>query len=273
MVSGYFYASPADFAYGSVYNPEVFVKIYIAANGWANIAFNHVTVDSVDISSTHQQTGRIDQAALDHRLVEHQYNYSGPVDEKLVTIMGTVDDGISDQSFERASYRCYFIDQNGVRHASASTNLTNRFILKVPINMQGTISCTPLDLPHLTLSTVASTLASAPGDTISGETVNAASTVVAQIIESESWVDPITRKKALMTSVQTEQDPDLNMMANIATRMYANMRKKNLNVQFSSFDGGEGGVVTAAASAAMPATAGTSHPLRTPIARSSPAAI
>ena len=47
MVSGYFYADPADFAYGSVYNPEVFVKIYIDPNGWANIAFNHVTVDDV----------------------------------------------------------------------------------------------------------------------------------------------------------------------------------------------------------------------------------
>ena len=77
MVSGYFYASPADFAYGSLYNPEVFVKVYIAANGWANMAFNHVTVDGVDISSAHQYSGLADQtgtAALERRLVEHQYN-------------------------------------------------------------------------------------------------------------------------------------------------------------------------------------------------------
>ena len=33
VISGYFYADPANFAYGSQYNPEVFVKIYIAAGG------------------------------------------------------------------------------------------------------------------------------------------------------------------------------------------------------------------------------------------------
>ncbi len=77
VVSGYFYADPNDFAYGSLYNPEVFVKIYIATNGWANIAFNHVTVDNVDISSAHQYSGLADQSAtafLNDRLVEHQYD-------------------------------------------------------------------------------------------------------------------------------------------------------------------------------------------------------
>jgi hypothetical protein len=34
VISGYFYADPSDFAYGSQYNPEVFVKIYIAQSGW-----------------------------------------------------------------------------------------------------------------------------------------------------------------------------------------------------------------------------------------------
>jgi len=77
VVSGYFYADPDDFAYGSEYNPEVFVKIYIAANGWANIAFNHVTVDPVDLSSAHHYDGISDQsgsATLGSRLVEHQYD-------------------------------------------------------------------------------------------------------------------------------------------------------------------------------------------------------
>ena len=76
VISGYFYADPNDFVYGSAYNPELFVKIYIAANGWCNIAFNHVTVDNVDISSAHQYGGLADQsgmATLDRRLVEHQY--------------------------------------------------------------------------------------------------------------------------------------------------------------------------------------------------------
>ena len=80
VVSGYFYASPEDFAYGSLYNPEVFVKVYIAANGWANMAFNHVTVDGVEISSAQNYAGAADQsgtATLADRLVEHQYDGVG----------------------------------------------------------------------------------------------------------------------------------------------------------------------------------------------------
>lgn len=77
VISGYFYADPKDFAYGSVFNPEVFVKIYIASNGWANIAFNHVTVDDVAVYSAHQYQGEWDHSGtitLNGRLAEHQYN-------------------------------------------------------------------------------------------------------------------------------------------------------------------------------------------------------
>lgn len=77
IISGYFYADPKDFAYGSIYNPEVFVKIYIATNGWCNIAFNHVTVDDVTVFSSHHYAGSADQtgiSTLASRLVEHQYN-------------------------------------------------------------------------------------------------------------------------------------------------------------------------------------------------------
>ena len=80
VVSGYFYADPDDFAYGSPYNPEVFVKVYIASNGWANIAFNHVTVDDVAISSAHRYNGSVDKsgtATLETRLIEHQYDGVG----------------------------------------------------------------------------------------------------------------------------------------------------------------------------------------------------
>ena len=80
VISGYFYADPGDFAYGSVYNPEVFVKVYIASNGWANLAFNHVTVDDVGIMSAHNFEGSADQsgtATLGGRLVEHQYTGVG----------------------------------------------------------------------------------------------------------------------------------------------------------------------------------------------------
>lgn len=76
VVSGYFYADPDDFAYGSQYNPEVFVKVYIDPSGWANIAFNHVTVDDVNIYSAHRYRGVVDNngtISLSNRLAEHQY--------------------------------------------------------------------------------------------------------------------------------------------------------------------------------------------------------
>ena len=74
LVSGYFYADPADFAYGSLYNPELFVKIYIATNGWCNIAFNHVTVEDISVYSMSGEESQSSTATLDARLVEHQYN-------------------------------------------------------------------------------------------------------------------------------------------------------------------------------------------------------
>jgi hypothetical protein len=76
VVSGFFYADPKDFAYGSSYNPEVFVKIYIAVNGWTNIAFNHVTVDDVDVYSAHGYEGSPENSStitLKNRLAEHGY--------------------------------------------------------------------------------------------------------------------------------------------------------------------------------------------------------
>jgi hypothetical protein len=80
VISGYFYSDSANFAYGSPYNPEVFVKIYIAASGWCNMAFNHVTVDPVTISSAHNYSGAADQAgsvSTVNRLLEHQYSGVG----------------------------------------------------------------------------------------------------------------------------------------------------------------------------------------------------
>jgi hypothetical protein len=79
VVSGYFYADPDDFSYGSEYNPELFVKIYIDVNGWCNIAFNHVSVDPISIDSRHIRSAssvmeRTGIATLSKRLVEHQYD-------------------------------------------------------------------------------------------------------------------------------------------------------------------------------------------------------
>ena len=76
VISGCFYADPADFAYGSQYNPGVFFKVYIDPTGWTNMAFNHVTVDPVDISSAHGYAGLAEQSGtvtLSGRLLEHSY--------------------------------------------------------------------------------------------------------------------------------------------------------------------------------------------------------
>ena len=74
VVSGYFYADPSDFAYGSQYNPEVFVKIYIATSGWCNMAFNHVTVDPVTIQTAQNYAGTYNKKGTittTSRLIEH----------------------------------------------------------------------------------------------------------------------------------------------------------------------------------------------------------
>jgi uncharacterized delta-60 repeat protein len=76
VISGYFYVDPKDFEFGSVSNPEVFVKIYIRTDGWCNMAFNHVTVDDVTIASAFKYDGTPDQTGkvtLNSRLEEHPY--------------------------------------------------------------------------------------------------------------------------------------------------------------------------------------------------------
>ena len=92
VVSGYFYADPDVFAYGSVYNPEVFVKVYVAETGWANIAFNHVTVDDVSLYSAHQYSGAASKTgsiSLEGRLAEHQFDINiSPLTLKSVAISG-----------------------------------------------------------------------------------------------------------------------------------------------------------------------------------------
>jgi hypothetical protein len=98
VISGYFYADPNDFAYGSQYNPEVFVKIYIAKNGWCNIAFNHVTVDNVSVYSAHNYSGSANKTgsvALTSRLAEHQYDGVAIDNSLSAGTMGTSYDSAS----------------------------------------------------------------------------------------------------------------------------------------------------------------------------------
>ena len=96
VVSGYFYGQSNQLKEGSIYNPEVYVKIYVAKNGWANIAFNHVTVDDVEISSAHHYAGQADQTgtiSLCRRLLEHPYEGvvgSDDTETYGITVSGSV---------------------------------------------------------------------------------------------------------------------------------------------------------------------------------------
>lgn len=76
VINGYFCANPDEFAFGSLYNPEVFVKVYMATNGWCNMAFNHVSVDPVSIYTAHNDSESLSQTGnltLSNRLLEHRY--------------------------------------------------------------------------------------------------------------------------------------------------------------------------------------------------------
>lgn len=76
VVSGYLFADPGDFAFGSMFNAEAFVKLYIASNGWANIVFNHVTVDDIDVYSAHGYDGTAQQSStitLENVKTDHTY--------------------------------------------------------------------------------------------------------------------------------------------------------------------------------------------------------
>ena len=78
VVNGYLYADPSDFAYGSMNNAEAFVKVYIAANGWANIVFNHVTVDPIDVYSAHGYDGSAEQSStITLETVKTDHSYDG----------------------------------------------------------------------------------------------------------------------------------------------------------------------------------------------------
>jgi hypothetical protein len=78
VVSGYLYADPGDFAFGSMYNAEAFVKVYIASDGWANIVFNHVTVDDIDVYSAHGYDGAAQQSStITLEAVKTDHTYTG----------------------------------------------------------------------------------------------------------------------------------------------------------------------------------------------------
>ncbi len=76
---GYFHASPADVTWGSVNNPDLFVKIWFDAGGRVDVSFFHVSVPDIEVYSDLPTEGDYDQkgtATLDRRYIRHEYEYA-----------------------------------------------------------------------------------------------------------------------------------------------------------------------------------------------------
>lgn len=159
-----------------------------------------------------------------------------------VTISGKIDDGTANSPIRNAA--CRFVDQNGAQRATTTANANGEYSIVVPTNVDGNIICRPSGLQNLGLFTFSSTLGKAAGDKITGEDITPITTFVAQIIQSEHPADPSSRKTELLTIIATSQDPYLNLLAELATKLYAEMYSNTVNVNFANaaeFGGGDGG--------------------------------
>jgi TRAP transporter TAXI family solute receptor len=76
VISGKFYASPADVSWGTPGNPELFVKIWFDAGGRIDVNFFHVSVPEIDVYSAYSYDGNYDQhgtATMKSRHIRHEY--------------------------------------------------------------------------------------------------------------------------------------------------------------------------------------------------------
>ena len=105
------------------------------------------------------------------------------VPDENVTITGKVDDGTANSPIPNA--QCSFVNLGGGQRTVVNANENGEFRIVVPPDVEGHINCSPQSLRFLKLSTFSSTMGKAAGETISGEKVDPATTIVAQIIESE----------------------------------------------------------------------------------------
>ena len=167
-------------------------------------------------------------------------NGGGGGDREEVTISGTADDGTSNSPIRRAE--CTFVDLIGNRPAKTTANNDGQFSIKVPINEEGHIRCSPENIPKLILSTFLSTEGRKDGDKISGEGVTPATTVVADIIDSENPAVPTARKLELLNAIVDDTDPEhdeLSLLVQASQILFKEMMNNGIDVIFGG--GGEGG--------------------------------
>jgi carboxyl-terminal processing protease len=79
VIWGYFYASPDDVNWGSVNNPDLFVKIWFDAEGRIDVNFFHVSVPNIEVYSDFPDNSFYNRKAMtatEKRYIRHEYRYT-----------------------------------------------------------------------------------------------------------------------------------------------------------------------------------------------------
>jgi hypothetical protein len=159
--------------------------------------------------------------------------------EQNVTISGKVDDGTASSPITNAI--CRFVDADNNEIAIVVSDTNGEYSIVVPPELDGFIRCSPFDLSDLTIYTFSSTKGASSGSIISSENVTPTTTIVADIIRNENPAFPLSRKRELLSLIETMQDPELSLVAKASSALYSEMYHQGINARFSGGDGGDGG--------------------------------
>ncbi len=79
VVWGFFYANPTDVNWGSINNPDLFVKIWFDKSGRVDVNFFHVSMPDIQVYSAYKTTtySKPSTATLVNRYVRHYFNDNG----------------------------------------------------------------------------------------------------------------------------------------------------------------------------------------------------
>jgi len=76
VIWGYFYASPDDVTWGSLQNPDLFVKIWFDRSGRVDVNFFHVSVPDIEVYSDYPYNSTPNEfgtATISKRYIRHYY--------------------------------------------------------------------------------------------------------------------------------------------------------------------------------------------------------
>jgi hypothetical protein len=159
--------------------------------------------------------------------------------EKTVTFTGVVDDGGDNSPIPNA--RCGFYDLDGNQYATDTCDANGVYEIKIPLDEQGHIICSPSGLSSLRLYTFVSTMGLEAGTVIEDESITPATTLAADIISHDSPSDPTARKKQVLDDIVLKRDANLVLVAQMAERLYEALLDEQINTDFSGDAGGGDG--------------------------------